>query len=144
MNLRIGTVLAAYLIALAKSAPHAGAQIDPNDPLGLGTKLGIQTLNNSGQLGSITLFKRGAKTFVDVSMAGVPHGKTETAAIHRSRDCDGAIDPKATYTLGDVRSGRSRTLLAVAKDRLLSGNYGVVIASKADPRHYFGCGHLYK
>ena len=144
MNLRIPIFLASCIAALTLAVPHAQAQIDPNDPLGLGTKLGVQTMNNSGQLGSVNLHKRGVKTFVDVSIEGVPHGKVETASIHRMKDCDGAIDPKATYVLSDVRNGRSRTLLAVVKDRLLSGNYGVVIASKENPHHYFGCGHLYK
>ena len=137
-----GSALGAWLLAATLAG---GAQTDPNDPLGLGTKLGIQTLNNSGQLGFITLFGRGShKTLVDLTMSGVPRSKVELASLRRGRDCSGKIDRKIAFVLGDVRNGRSGTLLAASEATLLSGNYITIVASKETPSHYLACGHLYR
>jgi len=137
------------IVTLVLAAPLlwgslAAAQQDPNDRLGLGTKLGIQTMNQSGQVGSVTLFRRGARTFVDVQMQGVPGGKVERVTIHRNRDCDQPIDAPAAYSLEDLRAGRSRTLLNASSDKLLSGNYSVIVATIEKKPHVVGCGHLYR
>jgi hypothetical protein len=134
---------AALAGAIAWGSAVAVAQQDPNDPLGLGTKRGIQMMNQSGQVGEVTLFKRGAKTFVDVRMQGVPGGKTEMVAIHRNRDCDQPVDMAPAFKLDDLVHGRSRTLIPAPVTRLLSGNYSVIVGSKEKTEHLFACGHLY-
>jgi len=138
-------IVATLLVStFAFGTAHALAQGDPNDRLGLGTKLGIQMMNQSAQVGSVTLFHRGARTFVDVSVQGVPAGKVERVAIHRNRDCDQPIDPVAAFALTDLHAGRSRTLVNAGSAKLLSGNYSVIVASVEKSHHLFACGHLYR
>ena len=134
---------AALAGAVAWGSATAVAQSAPSDPLGLGTKRGIQTMNSSGQVGEVTLFRRGQRAFVDVSMQGVPAGKVEAVAIHRNRDCDQPVSATPTYPLHDLVHGRSRTLIDVPVAKLLSGNYSVIVGSKEKTEHFFACGHLF-
>jgi hypothetical protein len=137
----LGFALAATL-GLAASG-GALAQIGPNDS-GAGTRLGIQQLNNSGQVGEVTLFKRGNDTLVVLRVQSVPAGRSEPAHIHRGSDCS-SIDPKPAFGLAPVVNGVSRTLVKYSEDRLLSGNYVVnVHASDRQLAHYVACGHLYR
>jgi hypothetical protein len=137
----LGFALAATL-GLAASG-GALAQIGPNDS-GAGTRLGIQQLNNSGQVGEVTLFKRGNDTLVVLRVQSVPSGRSEPAHIHRGSDCSN-IDPKPAFGLAPVVNGVSRTLVKYSEDRLLSGNYVVnVHASDHALGHYVACGHLYR
>jgi hypothetical protein len=145
MYVRSPLAAAALGAILLVATVATGAQTDPNDPLGLGTKLGLQSLNNSGQVGTITLFRRGAhKTLVDLSISGVPARKVELASLRRSRDCTATIARRVAFALESVRHARSRTLLAATEDSLLSGNYIVLVASQEKPSHYLACGHLYR
>jgi hypothetical protein len=133
-------------LALAASAGLAGsgaqAQIAPDDT-GAGTKRGIQEVNNSGQVGTVTLFRRGESTLVVIELHSVPAGHREPAHIHRGRDCDN-LDPKPAFGLAPVVNGTSRTIVQYPEDKLLSGNYSVnVHASDKDLSHYVACGHLY-
>lgn len=136
-------VCAAVLAASCVSV--ATAQMPPGDPK-LGTKLGMQELNNSGQDGDVTLFGRdgGRATLVVVAVEGAPH-RAEPIAIHASRSvfCD-AIAPARLYPLKDLVNGRSTTLVHVPIMKLLSGHYSVVVArSAAAPTSYASCGSLH-
>lgn len=121
----------------------AVAQIDPDDT-GAGTKLGMAQQNNSGQVGTVTLFKHGARaTLVVVNLRSEVRGRQEPAHIHRGRACD-AIDPKPAFGLAPVINGVSRTLVQAPEAKLLSGNYVVnVHASSKNMDHYVSCGELY-
>lgn len=133
------------LFAVALSTAVAGAQSYPGD-LGLGTKLGIMQLNNSGQIGSVTLFNRagGNKTAVVVQIDGAPNGRVEAVTIHRGSDCDN-VNSTAAYRLSDLKSGRSRTIVDATGDRLLSGNYSLLVFSgNTANAHAVACGHLYR
>jgi hypothetical protein len=129
--------------ALLLACSPAWAQVDPNDPLGLGVQRGIQELNNSGQVGTVTLFHRGQKTFVDVTMHGVPPGKGERVGIYRIASCSFPVGATPGYALEDLHNARSRTLVHASVDKLLSGNYSVVVRSQLKPDHLFACGQLY-
>lgn len=133
---------AALVGALALSSA-AFAQIGPDDS-GSGTKRGISQQNNSGEPGSVTLFKRGEKsTLVVIDLAGEAAGKMQPAHIHRGHSCS-TLDPKPAFGLAPVVNGISRTLVKVAESRLLSGNYVVnVHASAQNIPHYVACGELY-
>ncbi|MBD5656454.1 MAG: hypothetical protein IAI50_14910 [Candidatus Eremiobacteraeota bacterium] len=133
---------AAMLGALGVSSA-AVAQIDPDDT-GAGTKLGMAQQNNSGQTGTVTLFRRGPKaTLVVVRLASEARGRQEPAHIHRGRACD-SIDPKPAFGLAPVVNGVSRTLVQAPEAKLLSGNYVVnVHASTTNIDHYVSCGELY-
>jgi hypothetical protein len=137
----LGLAMAAFL-GLAASG-GALAQIAPDDS-GAGTRLGIQQLNNSGQVGQVTLFKRGPNTLVVLRLQSVPAGRREPAHIHRGRDCT-SFDPKPAFGLAPVVNNVSRTLVQYSEDKLLSGNYVVnVHASDRDLGHYVACGQLYR
>jgi hypothetical protein len=135
-------VLVATLAIPALAAP-AGAQtavITPTD-YGRGIKLGIQQLNNSGQVGWVTLFSRDGKTLVAITLDGT--SRREPAHIHRAKSCDAPseIDPAVVAPLADVVGGKSSTTVNLPTARLLSGNYAVVVHSP-NGGSYFACGHL--
>ncbi|GAC1396952.1 MAG: hypothetical protein NVS2B8_18040 [Vulcanimicrobiaceae bacterium] len=131
----------ALVAALGWSTVAAGAQIDPDDS-GVGTKLGMAQQQNSGQVGTVTLFSRGANTLVVVNLTGESLGRIEPAHVHRGRDCD-SLDPKPAFALAPVTNGISRTLVKAPESRLLSGNYVVNVHSSARTTRYVSCGELY-
>jgi len=109
---------------------------------GSGFKLGIQELNNSGQIGSVTLFRRGAKTLVSIVVDGAP-GKPEAVTIHRGADCD-TVSASAVWRLNDITHGRGATLVDATPSKLLSGNYSVLVYAGTTPNsHAVACGHLF-
>jgi len=134
--------LAALLALSAITA--AVAQIAPGDT-GAGVKRGMHSMNNSGEVGTVTLFTRGAgaKTLVVVELAGEPGGRHQPASIHRGKACD-EVTPEPAYPLSPTVNGVSRTLVEAPEAKLLSGNY-VVIVHAADDRmgQYVSCGQLY-
>ena len=135
--------LGAALIGMFGTASAAFAQIDPDDS-GTGTKLGMAQQNNSGQAGTVTLFRRGARnTLVVVEVVSETQGRSEPAHIHRGHACD-ALDPKPAFGLAPVVNGTSRTLVKVSESRLLSGNYVVNVHSSAQNMgRYVSCGELH-
>jgi hypothetical protein len=138
-SLVLGLALAA---TFGLGASGARAQIAPDDT-GAGIKRGIQEQNNSGQVGTVTLFRRGESTLVVLELHSVPAGRREPAHIHRGQECD-SIDPKPAFGLAPVVNGVSRTIVHYPEDKLLSGNYSVnVHVSETNLAHYVACGHLY-
>ncbi|MBV9439525.1 MAG: hypothetical protein JOZ24_06005 [Candidatus Eremiobacteraeota bacterium] len=120
----------------------AWAQVAPGDP-GAGTQRGIQQLNNSGQVGSVTLFRQGARTLVVVGLEGSPPGRRQSVRIYRAAACD-AMTNKPVYFLADLASGHSSTMVQASEDKLLSGNYSLVVFSDNHAgARMSACGHLY-
>jgi hypothetical protein len=114
----------------------------PGGNTGGGIRRGITQQNNSGQVGDVTVFPRGDKSFVVVRIEGFPPEHIEPAHFHRGHDCS-AIDPKPAFALNPVINGRSETLVSVTSDRLFSGNYVInVHQSAANLKHYVACGEL--
>jgi hypothetical protein len=137
------TAIAAALVAAIALGRPALSQISPTDT-GAGTKLGMSQQNNSGETGTVTLFRRGpSKTLVVLNIQSEPPGRQQPAHIHRGKECS-AIDPKPAYGLAPVINGVSKTIVDAPKDKLLSGNYVVnVHASSQNIGHYVSCGELY-
>jgi hypothetical protein len=132
----------AALTAALLTTAVASAQSYPGDP-GRGIERGVQQLNNSGQVGTVTLFGHGQSTAVVVRLHGMPPGRTQRTGIYRTRDC-ASIPPAPAYKLGDVRDGLSRSVVNVSEDRLLSGNYSLVLfASTKAGAPPTACGWLY-
>lgn len=132
----------AALSAALLTTVVASAQSYPGDP-GVGVERGIQQLNNSGQVGTVTLFGHGESTAVVVRLHGVPPGRTQRAGISRTRDC-ASIPPTPAYMLDDMRNGSSHSVVHASEDRLLSGNYSVVVfASRKPGAPPTACGWLY-
>jgi hypothetical protein len=140
----MSTHIVRSILALAISlgcTVFATAQV-PGDQ-GLGTRLGIEQQNNSGEVGEVTLFSRGPnRTLVVLNIQGAPH-YPQPAHVHRGTDCD-RLDPVPAYPLNNVVNGHSSTIINASMNRLLSGNYSVnVHHSTANLRRYVACGHLH-
>ena len=134
--------LVALALLSALTPVAAAAQPFPDDA-GAGIKRGIAELNNSGQVGTVTLFGHGGGTAIVISVNGVAPRRVESVRLYRGMDCD-ALQPPARYILADLKNGVSRTVVSLSGARLLSGNYNVVIFSStrrgAPPA---ACGHLF-
>lgn len=137
-------VLAAAGVATLGSASAALGQIDPDDT-GLGTKLGMQEMNNSGEVGTVTLYGRSRETtLVVLRLDSEPPGRAQPAHIQRGRSC-ATRDPRPAFALAPAVAGLSRTLVQAPERKLLSGNYVVnVRASDRRPWHDVACGELYR
>jgi hypothetical protein len=122
----------------------AHGQIAPGDT-GAGVQRGVAEQNNSGQVGTVTLFRHGpSATLVILELHSEPPGRSEPAHIHRGKSC-ATLDPKPTFGLAPVTSGTSRTIVLAPEDKLLSGNYVVnVHSSLTHLEHYVACGELYR
>jgi hypothetical protein len=130
----------AAVLALATAAT---AQIDPDDT-GAGTKLGLASLNNSGQVGTVTLFSHGARaTLLVLRIESEPPRQTEAARVRRGRTC-GTLNTAAAYPLAPVVDGVSRTVVDAPEAKLLSGNYVVSVhASRRRAARVVSCGELH-
>jgi hypothetical protein len=141
MKLISGLALAALLLS---SAP-AFAQAPPGGvPVGAGLQRGVMELNNSGQAGFVTLFKGGSTTRLVTSLEGTKPGRVQTVAVQRGKTCD-AISPGIVARSADLAHGISRGVVNMTEDRLLSGNYVVVVYSNNTPGgKSVACGQLYR
>jgi hypothetical protein len=115
---------------------------------GAGIRRSLSQQNNSGELGSVTLFRLpNNKTRVVLNLKGAKPGTMQPAHIHRGRDCSN-LDPKPAYPLTTVMTsesgGSSTTIVNAPIAKLLSGNYSVnVHASTTNIARYVACGNLY-
>jgi hypothetical protein len=147
---------AACIGAFVVAAIPVLAQIAPSDT-GAGVRRGMQDMNVSGQVGSVTLYRRngGSGTLVVIDVQGQRPGHIESATIQRGKSCSASdIDNNPVWKLNDVSEGRSATVVPASEDRLLSGNYVVIVhagnvtttgsamASRASWQPSL-CGHLY-
>lgn len=134
--------LVAAFIAALLSTVGASAQPFPGDP-GLGVERGMQQANNSGQVGTVTLFAREPNARVVVELHGTPEGRTQSVRIYRGPSCD-ELAAAPAYRLADMKHGLSVSLVTAPESKLLSGNYNaVVLSSNAPGAKPAACGHLY-
>jgi hypothetical protein len=132
----------AAVVAALLTTAAASAQSYPGDS-GAGTERGVEQVNNSGQVGTVTLFRREGATRIQIAMHGVTDGRVESVRLYRGASCDD-LQPRPTYFLADLRGGLSRSSVSVTEDRLLSGNYNVVVFSNNHAgAQTVACGHLY-
>ena len=143
MKHRLSFLGVAALCALCVTTA-AIAQIAPGDT-GAGVKRGVKSMNNSGEVGTVTLFNRanGTKTLVVIEITGQPNGRQQPASLHRGKDCED-VTPSPAYPLSPTVNGVSRTLVEAPEAKLLSGNY-VAIVHAADNKldQFVSCGQLY-
>jgi hypothetical protein len=113
-------------------------------PLGAGLQRGVMGLNNSGQNGFVTLFTQGNQTRLVTALEGTLPGRVQTVAIQRGKTCD-AIAPGIVVRSADLVRGISRGVVPMTAERLLSGNYVVVVYSNNRPgARQVACGQLYR
>jgi hypothetical protein len=141
MKMIFGLAAAALLLT---SAP-AIAQAPPGGvPLGAGLQRGVEELNNSGQTGFVTLFRAGNSTRIVTALQGTMPGRVQTVAIQRGHTCDG-FQPAIVARSTDMTNGTSRGVINMSQDRLLSGNYLVIVYSNNTPgARPVACGQLYR
>lgn len=131
---RTSVIAAACAAAFAVLALPVLAQA-PGDT-GAGIKRGLEDIGFSGQAGSVTLFRASAGngTLVVLDVQGQPQGKLESASIQRGKSCNaGDIDPNPVWMLNDVHNGHSTTVVNASMDKLLSGNYVVIVHAGSVP-----------
>jgi hypothetical protein len=131
--------------ALLLSSAPALAQAPPGGvPLGAGLQRGVMGLNNSGENGFVTLFTQGGQTRLVTSLEGTHPGRVQTVAVQRGKTCD-AISPGIVVRSADLVHGISRGTVPMTEDRLLSGNYVVIVYSNNTPgARMVACGQLYR
>ena len=139
MKLIFGLIAAALL-----TSATAFAQALPGGvPLGAGLQRGVMELNNSGQTGFVTLFNGGGATRLVTALEGTA-GRVQTVAVQRGKTCD-AIRPGIVARSADMRNGVSRGTVPLSENRLLSGNYVVIVYSNNGPgARPVACGQLYR
>lgn len=137
MQRTVATLIAALLTTAA-----ASAQSYPDAHPG-GHQLGMQQVNNSGQVGTVTLYDHGAQTLVVVNAKGTG-GRTQAVRIYRGHDCDTDIASKPEAFLNDLKGGSSISTVKLGYSRLTSGNYNVLVFSSTQKgARAVSCGHLY-
>ena len=120
----------------------ASAQSYPGDT-GAGTERGVQSVNNSGQVGTVTIFRRDPDTRVRLSLKGIDPNRVQSVRLYRGPSCDD-LGSAPAYFLTDMRNGVSTTAVHAPQDKLLSGNYNVVVfSSNQAGARSTACGHLY-
>lgn len=127
-------------LAMALIAP-AAAQIAPNDS-GRGIQRGLTAMNSSAQVGSLTVLRGAGNPVIVLNVHGAPAGRPETATISRGADCR-ASDHTTGIVLGAVVNGRLRATSPLTFDRLMSGNYHVVVHNNTAASRAVLCGQLY-
>jgi hypothetical protein len=119
----------ACVAAFVAAAIPVLAQISPGDT-GAGVQRGMQDMNYSGQVGSVTLYRSSTRsgTLVVLNVQGQRSGRIESASIQRGKDCLASdIGTSPVWMLNDVSNGRSATVVNASESKLLSGNYVVIV-----------------
>ena len=133
---------AALAIALLTTTV-ASAQSYPDDP-GAGVERGVEQVNNSGQVGTVTLFHSGATARVVLELKGTVPGRVQSVRIYRGQSCEDFTPGGPAYFLNDMKNGRSSSVVKLPEEKLLSGNYNIVaFSSNQSGAGATACGHLY-
>jgi hypothetical protein len=127
-------LVAALLAGLAAPA-IAQTALDQNLN---GIVRGIESQNTSGQVGEVLFQSNGL--VVDMKGTG---GKAEAVTINRGFQCSDRPGP-VTARLGKLSNGRLSATSSISRDRLLSGNYLVVVHNNDANSRAVACGQLYR
>ena len=135
---------AAIAAALFATTVPTFAQMAPSDK-GAGTERGTQEMNNSGQVGTVTLFRHGSTTEVVLNVKSTS-SQREAARIFRGKSCEALqANRLSAYTLSDVVNGHSRTMVNGRAQSSLR-NYVVIVHAGTSGKalqHEVSCGRLY-
>lgn len=125
-RLRLLALSAITVIVLAGC--QAGAQARTID---------IGALNDSGVSGTVTFSAVGDRTAVEVNVE--PNGNLDMPAHIHPGTCVN-LTPQPKYPLGNVRNGRSTTIVPASIDQLFAGDLAVNIhKSNDDLKTYTAC-----
>jgi hypothetical protein len=126
--------LVAALFAGAISPALAQVALDQSPT---GVVRGIESQNTSGQVGEV--WYRANGVIVDIKGTG---GKPEAVTINRGFQCSDQPGPVVAQ-LGMLATGKLTATVAIPSDRLLSGNYLVVVHNNDAASAAVACGQLY-
>jgi len=131
----IKSILVAAMLAGVTSPAFAQSSLDQN---ATGIVRGIESQNTSGQVGEV----RYRSNAVEVAMNGTD-SKSEAVTINRGFECS---DQPGTIVarLGRLSNGKLAAAVSLTSDRLLSGNYLVVVHNNDANSRAVACGQLYK
>jgi uncharacterized protein YabE (DUF348 family) len=105
-----------------------------------GVTIQLETLNDSGVTGSVTLIPLGDRTQVDVDVD--PAGHPDMPSHVHPGDCDNLV-PQPKYPLRNVIDGKASTIIAVPLSELLAGDLAINLHnSNEDMRTYAACAKL--
>jgi hypothetical protein len=100
----------------------------------------LETLNDSGVSGTVTLISLGDRTQVDVDVD--PAGHPDMPSHIHPGDCDNLV-PQPKYPLRNVVDGSASTIIAVPLSELLGGDLAINLHnSNEDMRTYTACANL--
>ena len=101
----------------------------------------IKAQNGSGETGTATLTRLGAKTRVVISIKGENATGKQPAHIHKGTCAK--LNPKPTYPLHDVVLGHSNTVVDASFDDLTTQPMAINIhESAANIGKYVACGDI--
>jgi len=129
------SVLVAALLAGLASPAIAQTALDQNLN---GIVRGLESQNTSAQVGEVLLDSNGL--VVDVKGTG---GKAEAVTINRGFQCSDQPGP-VSARLGMLTNGHLAATASISRDRLLSGNYLVVVHNNGANSRAVACGQLYR
>jgi hypothetical protein len=130
------SALVAALFAGLISPAIAQTALDQNLT---GVVRGLQSQNTSAQVGEVLFDSTGL--VVDVKGTG---GKAEAVTINRGFQCSDQPGP-VSARLGTLSSGgHLAATTSISRDRLLSGNYLVVVHNNGANSRAVACGQLYR
>ena len=119
-------LLAALTLGCAASGPQVTIQ--------------LETLNNSGVAGSVTLISLGDRTQVDVAVE--PAGHPDMPSHIHPGDCDNLV-PQPKYPLRNIVDGTASTIVPASLTELLAGDLAINLhSSNTDMRTYTACANL--
>jgi hypothetical protein len=105
-----------------------------------GVTIQLETLNDSGVTGAVTLIPLGDRTQVDVDVD--PAGHPDMPSHIHPGDCDNLV-PQPKYPLRNVVDGQASTIVAVPLSELLGGDLAINLHnSNEDMRTYTACANL--
>jgi hypothetical protein len=128
VKLRIGALLLVWALVAACAADQTRVTIQ------------LETLNDSGVTGTVTLISLGDRTQVDVDVD--PAGHPDMPSHIHPGDCDNLV-PQPKYPLRNVVDGKASTVVAVPLSELLGGDLAINLHnSNDDMRTYTACARL--
>jgi len=105
-----------------------------------GVTIQLETLNDSGVTGTVTLIPLGDRTQVDVNVD--PAGHPDMPSHIHPGDCEHLV-PQPKYPLRNVVDGQASTIVAVPLSELLGGDLAINLHnSNEDMRTYTACAKL--
>jgi hypothetical protein len=107
---------------------------------GTSVTIDLQTLNDSGVTGTVTLIPMGDRTQVEVDVD--PAGHPDMPSHIHPGTCENLV-PQPKYPLRNVVDGQASTVVAVAMNELLNGDLAINLHnSNEDMATYTACAVL--